>query len=392
MPFRRQPPLDDQFAFQQAYQTQEALFRFLNELSPGQLSLREHNPEFILGKISEGLEAVSGALLADSTLTPAWMLKGRYHLSCMEVAQAKEAFAAAAKCAESRRAQQKPDLLGADNPADMIALCDQAMRSSGDRFKSAARLLSYADTPADLVAAGAIEFFEDKTIAKKSAFGPSPTGRLPGRSEMAVDLIAANGGGGQVKMSAGGQELSISGIANLSDLSPVKKFTPLPTRLLIEGALALDWTSLAALPLEGLDLTGCQLSAIPPATPLFQRLQNLVLKDTAFSELSFARKMPQLISLDISGTQVADLSPLAACHWLQSLDAGKLSLTNLQSLRFLPLARLTVSPTRITDKASLNGLRTWRQLRVLRAPGDPADQPAAEFWKKLDSGGYVAGQ
>ena len=101
--------------------------------------------------------------------------------------------------------------------------------------------------------------------------------------------------------------------------------------------------------------------------------------------------MPQLVSLDISGTQISDLTPLAACRWLQSLDAGKLSLTNLQALRFLPLSRLTISPMMVSDKAALSALRVWRLLRVVRAPDDPADQPAAEFWKKLDSGGYDTG-
>lgn len=215
--------------------------------------------------------------------------------------------------------------------------------------------------------------------------------RHPGQSELAVDLISSNGGTGQVKLSSGGRELSISGIAELADLSPIRKLAPPPTRLRIEGASALDWTNLAALPLESLDLTGCQLSAILPITPSFQHLQNLVLKNTAFTELSWVRKMPQLASLDISDTQISDLAPLASCRWLQSLDAGKLPLTNLQALRFPPLGRLTISPMMVSDKAALNALRTWRLLRVVRAPDDPADQPAAEFWKKLDSGGYDTG-
>jgi len=391
-PFPRLPTPEEEQAYQQAMQAaQEALFQFQNNLNSGQLDLRKRNPDYILGKISEGLETVSGALLADPTYTPAWILKGRYHLSCMELAEAKEAFATAAKCAETRRSQQNPDLLGRDAPGDLAALCDQVQKTSGDRFRNAAVLLEATGSPEDQVAAGAIEFFAGNPFVKRSAFGPSPMDRHPGQSELAVDLISSNGGTGQVKLSSGGRELSISGIAELADLSPIRKLAPPPTRLRIEGASALDWTNLAALPMESLDLTGCQLSAILPITPSFQHLQNLVLKNTAFTELSWVRKMPQLASLDISDTQISDLAPLASCRWLQSLDAGKLPLTNLQALRFPPLGRLTISPMMVSDKAALNALRTWRLLRVVRAPDDPADQPAAEFWKKLDSGGYDTG-
>ena len=391
VPIRQQPAPEDEESYHQAMRaTQEALFQFRNELSQGQL--RPRNPDYTMGKISDGLEMVSAALLADPAFTPAWILKGRYHLCCMELVEAKEAFTAALKCAETRRSQGRPDLLGREDLAGLAAICDQIQKTAGDRFKNAASLLEGTGSPEDKVAAGAIAFFGNPLV-KKLPFGTSPMDRHPtGQAEIAVDLIASNGGIGQVKLSSGGKELSISGIAELTDLSPVKKLTPLPTRLRIEGASALDWTNLAALPLESLDLSGCQLSAIPPTASSFSRLQNLVLKDTAFTELSCVRRMPQLASLDISGTQVVDLTPLATCRWLQSLDAGKLSLENLRALGFLPLARLTISPMMISDKATLNGLRTWRLLRFVRAPGDPADQPAAEFWKKLDSGGYDTAQ
>ena len=389
--FGREQAPEDEMAMQQARRaTDLALMQFFNEL-PMELARRERNPEFVQAKIGDGLEMVSSALLADSTFTPAWLLKGRFHLSCMEVAQAKEDFATAEKCAETRRSAQKPDLLGTDHPAALISLCDQALKASSDRFRNTAMLLENSGAPADLVTAAIIRFFDGKPISKKSAFGPSPTDRSPGQTEIAVDLISSNGGSGQVKCqngAAGGRELFISGIANLTDLSPIRKLNPVPTRLRIEGASNLDWTILAALPIDTIDLTGCQVAAIPATAPSFQRLRNLVLKDTEFSELSCVRRMPALVSLDISGTRIADLAPLTFCRMLQSLDAGKLPLENLRPLTFLPVARLTISPMMVSDKAALNGLRNLKQIHVLRAPADPADQPAAEFWRKLDSGGY----
>ena len=388
MSFHLQPENEEQATHQAMQMTQQALIQFHNELNQGQLGLRERNPEFVLEKISDGLDIVSGALLVDPTFTPAWLLKARYHLACMEVAQAKEAFAMARKCAEDRQAEGKPDYLGPDNPDELVALSDLAMKKSGDRFKNTARLLEGSGSPIDQIAAGVINFFDGKPISKRTAFGQSPMERPARQSEIAVDLITANGGGGQVKITGGGKEILISGIENLTNLALMKKLSPAPSRVRIEGASTLDWTNLAALPLESLDLTGCPLSAIPTMTPSFQRLQNLVLKDTGFTDLLCVRRMPQLASLDISGTQISDLAPLNTSRWLQALDAGSLSLENVRTLALLPIARLTVSPMMIADKAALNGLRASRRLVVLRAPGDPADQPAAEFWKKLDAGGY----
>lgn len=388
MSFHRQPEDEEQATHQAMQMTQQALIQFHNELNQGQLGLRERNPEFVLEKISDGLDTVSGALLVDPTFTPAWLLKARYHLACMELAQAKEAFTMAQKCAADRQAEGKPDFLGPDNPDQLVALSDLAIKTSGDRFKNTVRLLEGSGSPMDQIAAGVINFFDGKPISKRTAFGLSPMERPARQSEIAVDLITANGGIGQVKISGGGKEIQFSGIENLTNLALMKKLSPAPSRVRIEGASTLDWTNLAALPLESLDLTGCQLSAIPTMTPSFQRLQNLVLKDTGFTDLLCVRRMPQLASLDISGTQISDLAPLNTCRWLQTLDAGSLSLENVRTLALLPLARLTVSPMMITDKAALNGLRAARRLIVLRAPGDPADQPAAEFWKKLDSGGY----
>lgn len=389
--FRQGPRTEDDTATQQARRaTDSALILFCNGVQM-EIGRRERNPEFIQAKIGDGLEMASGALLADPTYTPAWLLKGRYHLSCMEVAQAKESFAAAARCAEARRAEQKPDLLGPDNPAALIAICDQASKPSGERFRNTANQLEALGSPTDQITADIIRFFDGKPIAKKAAFGPSPTDRVPGQSEIIVDLVAANGGLGQAKLQtnpAGGRELSLSGITDIANLSPIKRLNPAPTRVKVEGASSLDWATLAAIPLESLDLTGSKISALPASAPLFQRLRNLVLKDTDFTELSCVRRMPALVSLDISGTRVTDLSPLASCRMLQQLDAAKLSLDNVRVLGFLPVSRLTISPMMISDKSALNGLRAFKQIRVLRAPADPADQPAADFWRKLDSGGY----
>ncbi len=367
-----------------------AMIQFHSELNPAELYRYERNPEAILSRIASGLEKVSGTLLENPALFPAWMLKGRYHLSCMEVAQAKEAFEVAAKFAPADSRQNMPG----EDPAALIAICDQVLKPSSDRFKKTADLLKDSSSPNDQIAAAVIGFFDGKPIAKKSVLGPSPTDRVPGPAETAVDLIADNGGEGRVtltKTPSGGKSLSVSGIAHLDNLASLKKFSPPLSALRIEGAASLDWATLSSLPLESLDLTGCQVSGIPASVRSFPKLQSFVVKDTAFYELSWSRLMPLLANLDISGTSVSDLSPLRICSRLQNLDIGKLALDNLRPLFALPIARLTLSPLMISDKPSLNALRSLRTLKILRTPDDPENQPAAEFWRKLDAGEYEAG-
>ncbi len=387
-PLRRDRMPEDQREADRAMAA--AMIQFHNELNPAELYRYERNPEAILSRIASGLEKVSESLLGNSTLFPAWMLKGRYHLSCMEVAQARKAFEAAARLSTD---DSRPNMPGED-PAALIAICDQVLKPSSDRFKKTADLLKNSSSPNDQVAAAVIGFFDGKPIAKRSVLGPSPTDRIPGPSETALDLIADNGGEGRVtftKTASGGKALAVSGIAHLENMGSLKKFNPPLSSLRIEGASSLDWATLSSLPLESLDLTGCQVSGIPASVRSFPKLQSFLIKDTAFYELSWSRLMPLLTSLDISGTSVSDLSPLTTCRRLQNLDMGKLSLENLRPLAFLPIARLTLSPLMISDKASLNALRSLRTLKTLRTPDDPENQPAAEFWRKLDAGEYEAG-
>jgi serine/threonine protein kinase/class 3 adenylate cyclase len=381
---------DQEKSHQASEMMKHALTTFTRELSSGQLRNYETNPDPILKRISSGLEMASQAILLDPTLSQAWMVKGRYHMACMEFAQAKEAFQMAEKSATRRREASQPDMLGPDQPQDLIAISGQLTKPTAERFEKAVALLNQTDSPLDQIAAGVVQFLLRKPISKRSTLGSSPTERVPGTSEVAVGLMASNGGIGQVDVQNGGRAISISGIPKLLNLSALKSLSLQPLRMRIQGADALDWMTLAALPLESLDLSGCRAGEMPAGLRGFAKLQNLSLKDTAFSDLAWARMMP-LSTLDISGTSVSDLSPLRTNRSLQSLDISGLAIENVRILTFLPLTRLTLSPMMISDKASLNSLRGHRSLRIVRAPGDPDDQPAGEFWRKLDAGEYDTG-
>ncbi len=371
----------------------QAAMEFDRNLNSQELKSYENNPGIIVTRIETGLEAVSQVILADPTLPQAWILKGRYHLACaVEFAPARDSFQMAVKCAADRRKNNLPDMLGPDRPEELVAICDQLSKPMADRFEKAAGLLNNTGSPADQTTAGAIRFFQDKPLARKATIGPSPTGRVPGRSEVTVGIMAANGSTGEVVFQDSGRDLSVSGIPELADLSSLKSLSPQPVRLKIRDAGTLDWATLAALPLESLDIAGCPVATFPPGLRGFAKVQSLSLKDTRFSDLTLPRMMPLLTNLDISGTLITDITPLGICRRVQTLDIGHLALENIKILAFFPLTKLTLSPMMIADKASLNSLRGLRTLRILRAPDDPEDQTAAEFWHRLDAGEYATGR
>ncbi len=369
----------------------EAVMAFHRDLNPGELSISERNPERILSKISSGLDSISRALLANPTLSQAWVVKGRYHLACMETAQAKEAFAMALQSAEARRVADQPDLLGVEHPEPLVEIADQLMSPSADRFDKGAELLSKTGAPEDQMVAEVLRFFKDKPLVRRATLGQSLTGRTPGIAETAISLLAANGGKGRVEIAEANGQITFSGFSRLDDLSLLKSLATTPAAIRIRDAGSIDWATLASLPIESLDLTGCQLADVPSNLRGFNRIKTLSLKDAGISNAGLLRIMPLLTSLDLSGTAIRDLSPLALSRRIQTLDVSLMALDSVRPLLYLPLASLTISPLMVSDKASLNSLRGLRTLRVIRTPEDPADQPAAEFWRKLSAGEYDTG-
>jgi len=389
---RFQDLFENQEIFQANRGMSQATTEFDRNLNAYELNNYENNPGIIVSRIGAGLEAISQVILADPTLPQAWILKGRYHLACaVEFGPARDSFQMAVKCADERRKNNLPDMPGPDRPEELVAICDQLSKPMADRFEKAVGLLNQTGSQADQTTAGAIRFFQDKPLARKATIGPSPTGRVPGRAEVTVGIMAANGSAGEVDFLDSGRELSISGIPELTDLSSLKSLSPQPVRIKIRDASALDWATLAVLPLESLDIAGCPVATCPPGLRGFAKVQSLSLKDTRFSDLALPRMMPLLASLNISGTPVADITPLGICRRIQTLDIGHIALENVRILAFFPLTRLTLSPLMIADKNSLNSLRGLRTLRVIRSPDDPEDQAAAEFWRRLDAGDYATG-
>ncbi len=365
-----------------------AMQNFSGALSSVELYRLDRNPQEVVRRIDSGLEDVSNALLADPTFTPAWILKGRYHLAILEADQAKQSFQMAGNSAAKRAAENRNDLVGSEDPQALVELADKVPRVATDRFARAASVVRDSGTEQDQGVSSILSYLAGKPDIVKSVIGTNPLGRRSSDAEAAVGIAAATGGVGQVALSGG--ELAISGVDQLSDLSMLKSISSV-TRLKIAGASRLDWPTLAALPLTSLDLSGCHFEQFPLNTRGFLKVRQLALGGTGVADLSFARFLPLLESLQVEGTSVTDLTPLAGCRRLRSLDVSSLSLQNIRSLLMLPLESLTLSPLLILDKVGLKQLRGHGTLKYLRTPDDPDVFPAAEFWKKFDSGGYATG-
>jgi len=162
-----------------------------------------------------------------------------------------------------------------------------------------------------------------------------------------------------------------------------------PSGVAIIGAKIIDWVTLKSLDkLVSLDLSKSSMSSFSMGFPRpFMKLQSLNLSETDVANIEFVRGMA-LNALDLSSTNITDLSPLVQCTFLHDLNLGGLNPANLTVLFRLPLQSLVVSPLLVTDKPGLNSLRGLKSLKILRAPGDRDGQSFIEFWRKVDSGEY----
>ena len=107
-------------------------------------------------------------------------------------------------------------------------------------------------------------------------------------------------------------------VTSLEDLA----FLPNLKVLDVSGQQIGDWTPLTkAEGLTGLNLGGCALDGGAFLEALPQTLENLDLRDTGLTTVSFAGRLGKLRYLNISGNQVTDLSPLSGLSELATLAA-----------------------------------------------------------------------
>jgi internalin A len=116
--------------------------------------------------------------------------------------------------------------------------------------------------------------------------------------------------------------------------------------------------------LQSLNLSFTQVSDLSPLQDL-NNLQSLYLFDTQVSDLSPLQALTNLQSLNLSDTKVSDLSPLQDLNNLQSLNLVRTQVSDLSPLQALTnLQSLNLSFTQVSDLSPLQGLTNLKDLNL----------------------------
>ena len=202
----------------------------------------------------------------------------------------------------------------------------------------------------------------------------SPLGGLPlvtlGISECPVTDLSPLAGMPLERLSA--QETQVT------DLAPLAS-TKLREIYLLGSPVA-DLGPLAELPITHLNAVGTKIADLAAIERM--PLHTLWIGSTSIDDLSVLRGK-SLVSLDVEETPIDDLSPLAEMSSLRRLNIAGTAVTDLTPLAGHQLQRLIFDPARI-----VKGLEMIREMSSLQELGVDFDHrmAPAEFWAKFDAG------
>lgn len=381
----REPRRDERFREAgEAFRRAAMVLNF--EFSARELQRHARSPEVVLDRLSVAMDDVSKALMLDGNYPPALLLKGRLHLAGFELEAAQEAFERAAKGGRTGGGQRDED------PEIYLEMIRETREARADGPNVLAEKLLATHRQADWAVAGVLQFLSARLGTRRLAVD---TGfeRPPAPGEAALAIVESNPGARpeiEVERDDEGRvRFSARGASDLRDLSPLREFDVF--HLELHDCTEVDWDTLLDMQPEILVLSGSEVRRVPLRNPrAFTRLREARLDHTGLESLDFLRSAPQLVLLDVSGTAVTDFSPVSSRRLRHLLMAG-IEPANLIQLQNFPLETLVIGPPLLFDKAKLHPLRFHRTLHSIRAPGDPEDQPAAEFWRRLDSQEYGSG-
>ncbi|SFH79977.1 leucine-rich repeat domain-containing protein [Planctomicrobium piriforme] len=191
----------------------------------------------------------------------------------------------------------------------------------------------------------------------------------------------------------------------VSDIAPVATLSKL-RELYLEKAKVGDLSPLAGVELDKLWLNFCPVEDLTPLkgkhltelnlcnTPIrsldvipTMEIGTLWLRETPVTDIS-PLVSQKLVSLDLQGTGVKDLSPLREMKTLERLNIAGSDVTDLTPLAGLQLSRLVFSPEKITTGLEVvRGMKSLRQLDTSFEGTAPAKTPS-EFWELYDSGKF----
>ena len=122
--------------------------------------------------------------------------------------------------------------------------------------------------------------------------------------------------------------------------------------------------------LRRLDLDGTQVVDISPLAHM-EALQTLLLTGTQVADISPLARMEALQTLNLGGTQVADIAPLARMEALRTLYLHGTQVADIAPLaRMEALRRLTLHGTQVADISPLARMEALQTLYLSRTPAD----------------------
>ena len=97
-----------------------------------------------------------------------------------------------------------------------------------------------------------------------------------------------------------------------------------------------------------------------------------------------------LVSLDVQGSAINDLSSLVKMTSLKRLNISQTDVTDLTPLAGLELSRLIFSPEKITK--GIEAVRNMASLQELDTSFEGNSRPMSpsEFWERYDAGEFKA--
>ncbi|MEO6054474.1 MAG: protein kinase [Chthoniobacterales bacterium] len=374
-------------------------------------NLSQKKPEAVLEQINQCMELVSKILLLDSGFAPAWVLKGRLYLACMEIDSAADTFE------KAKRFIPENAVMPASENLDLLLEATQKLKNpTNDPFRTGMQILSDNTGAFNYTNTQILRYFADHPN-----FHNSQPGNLLNRSITPSEAIAslmlnATGQAPQITIEPDPAKpdffrLTINHAEDVTSLSPLQKLKI--SQFSMHGCRHVDWVTIEQMSLDILDLSGSAVNqiAITAFGTGYARIRELDLSDSGISQIAALAQMPMLEKLNLTRTPVSDLTPLRGkrlkevnlCgtgvmdiapitqNALRFLDITDAPIKSLTPLRMISLETLVLGLHQIQDSNLLFVLRGNRTLNIIRTPDDPSDQSATEFWRRYDASEYPAG-
>ncbi|MEO6845611.1 MAG: protein kinase [Chthoniobacterales bacterium] len=371
----------------------------------------QKKPEAVIEQINHTMALVNSVLLKYPTFAPAWFMKGRLHLACMELDSALETF----ELAKQYIPPDAPRPQGEDLNA-LIEVAQNLKKTNREPFQTGAQLLNDNNTGVfNYTTIQILNYFADHSGYRPgSRLSGNVLNRMPTPEEVNLSIVL-NSKEHPPKVSIqmdpdrpDSFRLKIEDAAGVDSLAPLRKIKI--SQFTLHGCPTVDWPVIDQMGLDELDLAHSKVEkiSVPTFTSQYAKLRVLRLADTGITNITALAQMPMLEIVDLARTPVSDLSPLRgkrlkevsvcgtavtdiapiAQNYLRVLDITDAPIKTLAPLRMSLLETLILSLQQIQNPDLISSLKGIKSLKVIRTVDDPIDQSSADFWKRYNAGEF----